>query len=312
MINEMHASGKVLMAALPGAAAYAAHRYLQAVRQLDALPVRQPPLPGVIRSIGADWGRISYRLVERPDSPHPPIVLVHGWGRTADSAWWPVMIDSDRTVLAIDLPGHGRSILDRPFTFSLAAEAVVAAIEDAGFDRPLLVGHSMGGPVCLTTILWAGGQAFTGFVALATSAFWVRPRQSVMVASAPYLLGPRSPVTLRNHSSDIRRTPEESARIAWEYAVRPGRAVLIESALELRRFDARRWRSLDRPPTTWVITTQDGIIDRTAQRESARLFADHSTELPAEHSVVIERPLQVRKILEAVAARPERPALVAV
>ena len=303
----------MLMVTVPGAAAYATHRYRQAVRQLDALPARPPALPGVVQSLETGWGRISYRAIERPGSPHPPIVLVHGWGRTADSAWWPVMIDSDRTIIAIDLPGHGRSILDRPFTFSLAAESIVTAIADAGLDRPLLAGHSMGGPACLTAILWAGGQAFSGFVAIATSAFWVRPRQSVLVASAPYLLGTRSPVTLRNHATELRRAgPGESARISWEYAVRPSRAVMLESALELRRFDARRWRNFDRPPTTWVVTGHDAIIDRAAQRASARMFSDHSIELAAEHSVVIDDPFEVRRILEAVATQPDRPALMAV
>lgn len=310
---EMRTGGRMLMAALPGAAVYATHRYRVAVRQLDALPARPPRLPGHVRSLSTGWGRISYRLVDRRASPHPPIVLVHGWGRTADSAWWPVLVGSDRTVLAMDLPGHGRSILDRPFTFSLAAEAIVSAIEDAGLDRPLLAAHSMGGPVSLTTILWTGADFFSAFVAMATSAYWVRPRQSVLVASAPYALGARSPITIRNQSTEMRdASPDESARIAWEYAVRPSRKVMIESALELRRFDARRWRRFERPPTTWVITGRDGIIDRSAQRASARRFADHSIELPAEHSVVVEQPVQVRRIIEAVAARPDRPALVAV
>jgi hypothetical protein len=87
---------------------------------------------------------------------------------------------------------------------------------------------------------------------------------------------------------------------------------MIESALELRRFDARRWYRFERPPTTWVITSRDGIIPRSAQRLSADAFADHSVELPAEHSVVVEHPGHVRRIIEAVATRPDRPALVAV
>lgn len=310
---DMRTSGRMFMATVPGAALYATHRYREAVRELDAHPARPPSLPGHVRSLNTAWGRVSYRFIERPQSPHPPIVLVHGWGRTADSAWWPVLLGSDRTMVAIDLPGHGRSILDRPFSFSLAAEAMLMAIEDAGLERPLIAGHSMGGPVSLTSILWAGADFFSAFVALATSAFWVRPRQSVLVASAPYALGARSPITVRTHQHDLRgATPDESARIAWEYAVRPSRKVMIESALELRRFDARRWYRFERPPTTWVITTRDGIVNRTAQRMSAEAFGDHSIELPSEHSVVVEQPAQVRRIIEAVATRPDRPALIAV
>ncbi|MDH4116129.1 MAG: alpha/beta hydrolase [Acidimicrobiia bacterium] len=299
----------VLAAAVPGAAAYTAYRYRQAVRELDAMVVAPPNLPGTVRSLSTEWGRISYRMVE---GETPPIVLVHGWGRTADSAWWPVIVRSRHTILAIDLPGHGRSVIDRPFSFSLAAESILAAIDDAGLTRPLLVGHSMGGPVCMTTLLWASPDSFTGFVAMATSAYWVRPRQIVMVASAPYVLGARSPVTIRNHHAEVRRAPDETPRISWEYAVRPERQVLVDSALELRRFDARRWQNLTLPPATWVVTARDGVIDRADQEASAGFFADHRIELPTEHSVVLEAPDQVTRIIEAVAVRPDRPALVAV
>lgn len=308
----MRSVHKVVAATVPGAVALAAIRYRQAVRELDSLPVQPPALPGVVRSLSTRWGRVSYRLISRPESPHPAIVLVHGWGRTADSAWWPVMLESSRSILAIDLPGHGRSVIDRRFSFSLAAESILSAIDDAGIDRPLLAGHSMGGPVCLTTILWAGASTFTGFVALATSAYWVRPRQIVMVASAPYVLGARSPVMVRTQRNEARRMPDDTSRIAWEYAVRPDRQVLLDTAIELRRFDARRWTGLQMPPTTWVITSRDGVIDAEDQRASATMFAQHRVEVASEHSVVIEAPTQVTRILDAVSARPDRPALIAI
>lgn len=307
----MRFARRVVAASVPAAAALATARYREALRELDSMAVQPPSLPGVVRSLSTSWGRISYRYVSRPESPHPAIVLIHGWGRTADSAWWPVILRSHRSVLAVDLPGHGRSLLDRPFTFSLAAESVLAAIDDAGLDRPLLAGHSMGGPAALTTVLWAGASSFSGLVAMATSAYWVRPRQIVMVASAPYVLGARSPVTIRTQRNESRRTPDDVSRIAWEYAVRPDRQVMIDSALELRRFDARRWTGLRLPPTTWVITARDGVIDPDDQRSSAAMLAQHRVELQCEHSLVVEAPDQVTRILDAVAARPDRPALVA-
>jgi pimeloyl-ACP methyl ester carboxylesterase len=308
----MRTGTRLALAAAPVVAGYSALRYRNAVRQLDALPATPPDLPGRVRSLATDWGRISYRLVERGGDETTPVVLVHGWGRTGDSAWWPVFTAGRHTTLVVDLPGHGRSILDRPFTFSLAAETILAAIADAGLQRPMIVGHSMGGPVGLTTVLWAGAEAFAAFVGMATSAYWVRPRQIVTLAAAPYLMGPRAPGAVRAQRHETRRTPDEAGRIAWEYAVRPPRQVLMEAAVELRRFDARRWRGLAMPPTTWVVTARDGIIEPAAQRDSARLLGANRVELPCEHSLVVEAPGLVTRIIDTVAERPEGPVLVAV
>ena len=77
------------------------------------------------------------------------MVLVHGWGCNLDH--WRDQIPelSKRTrVLAIDLPGHGLS--DKPQTkydMDLFAAAIDAVMKDAGVERAVLAGHSMGTPV---------------------------------------------------------------------------------------------------------------------------------------------------------------------
>ncbi|MFC8080050.1 alpha/beta fold hydrolase [Streptomyces sp. NPDC057307] len=76
----------------------------------------------------------------------PPLLLLHGAGRSlADwDAAVPLLTPYHR-VLAADLPAHGRSDGDTPWTF----DAAVAAIEEAlsAYDVPdaILVGHSLGG-----------------------------------------------------------------------------------------------------------------------------------------------------------------------
>lgn len=300
-----------LAVTLPGiAGAILLQRYREAVREVESANCQPPSIPGQLRSFATDWGRVSYRMVVG-DPSLAPVVLVHGWGRTADSAWWPLLQSTRRTTIAIDLPGHGRSILDRRFTFGIAAEAVLAATEHAELDRPLLVGHSMGGAVAMTTFLWSGPDHYRGFLPLATSAYWVEPRQSVMLKAAPYVLGPRSPWTLRQELKDIHRLPMDRSRIAWEYAVKPSRQVMVDSALELRRFDARRWGELRLPPTTWVVTTRDGIIPAAHQRLSSMFFGSRRVELPCDHSAVIERPDLVLRTIDAAAERPEGAILVA-
>jgi len=78
------------------------------------------------------------------------VMLVHGW--TCDSSSWdaqvPVLASRYR-VITIDLPGHGRSDApkDGTFTMDFFARAVEAVRAEAGADKIVLIGHSMGAPV---------------------------------------------------------------------------------------------------------------------------------------------------------------------
>lgn len=74
------------------------------------------------------------------------IVFIHGW--TCDSSFWRFQIPAFKkgsNLIVVDLPGHGQS--DKPpivYTQDLFARAVNATLVDAGIERVVLVGHSMG------------------------------------------------------------------------------------------------------------------------------------------------------------------------
>ena len=78
------------------------------------------------------------------------LVLVHGW--TCDSSSWdgqvPELAKKYR-VITLDLPGHGKTPVpaDGKFSMDLFARAVEAVRAEAGADKVVLVGHSMGAPV---------------------------------------------------------------------------------------------------------------------------------------------------------------------
>jgi pimeloyl-ACP methyl ester carboxylesterase len=79
------------------------------------------------------------------------LVFVHGW--SCDLTFWSgqAPVYKIRRTLLIDLPGHGRS--DKPdvaYTPDRFARAIEAVMREAGVERGVLVGHSMGGPVVLT------------------------------------------------------------------------------------------------------------------------------------------------------------------
>ncbi len=295
---------KTLAFALPGAAAVAVWSgYRHAVREFQADRLPPPRLPGHVRSIPTYWGRLCYRMIE--GSPRrAPLVLIHGWGRSADTAWWPLLEHTDRTVLAVDLPGHGRSTLEERFSFDLAAEAIDTAVADAGIRCPILVGHSMGGPIALIA-LRDGSARFGGLVAIATSAYWVSPHLQVIVAAAPYLLAPRSPIVTAAMRREARRAPDARAQVTRSYALRPSRRVLAEAAMELRRFDARVWEPFPRPPTLWLIAEDDGVIAPVDQIASAQHFQADLERLSSDHAVLMSDPRRVTEIIDVFAQRCE-------
>ncbi|MFF5627219.1 alpha/beta hydrolase family protein [Microbacterium sp. LWH10-1.2] len=83
----------------------------------------------------------------------PPLrtaLLLHGAMGSAES-WWrviPLLVDRGYRVLALDLPGHGRSPRDPQLTVDEAAAAVVETIRRLAPEGPLhAVGHSYGATV---------------------------------------------------------------------------------------------------------------------------------------------------------------------
>jgi pimeloyl-ACP methyl ester carboxylesterase len=78
------------------------------------------------------------------------IVFVHGW--TCDVSSWDAQVpefSKSYRVIALDLPGHGKTAApaDGKFSMTLFAEAIEAVRAEVGADKIVLIGHSMGAPV---------------------------------------------------------------------------------------------------------------------------------------------------------------------
>ncbi len=85
------------------------------------------------------------------DTANPAVIFVHGAGM--DHTVWQLPARwfawHGRSVLAVDLPGHGRS--EGPVVGSVPelAQWLGRAMDAAGIERAALVGHSMGGAVAV-------------------------------------------------------------------------------------------------------------------------------------------------------------------
>ncbi|MCA9705080.1 MAG: alpha/beta hydrolase [Myxococcales bacterium] len=90
------------------------------------------------------------------------VVLIHGLGSYLP-VWKnnvPALAERYR-VIAIDLPGYGKSSKSEDYAYSMAffAEVVQGVIEQLELHQPVVVGHSMGGQIALTHALRYPGVA---------------------------------------------------------------------------------------------------------------------------------------------------------
>lgn len=117
-----------------------------------------------VRSIRTSHGRIAFSTTAGAGTP---LVLLHGRAR-CKAEFRRLMTSSvgeERTMIAIDLPGHGGSGAasdpDHTYTIEGYADAVIEVLEHLGIERAGVLGRSVGGHVGLQIAC-----AFPGFAGL--------------------------------------------------------------------------------------------------------------------------------------------------
>jgi pimeloyl-ACP methyl ester carboxylesterase len=93
---------------------------------------------------------IYYSISGSEYTTRPPIVLIHGAGSNHLS--WPAEIRrlNGYRVLAIDLPGHGKSHEMGKQSIQSYADTVVNFLDGLQAHQAILIGHSMGGAIAMT------------------------------------------------------------------------------------------------------------------------------------------------------------------
>lgn len=103
----------------------------------------------------AKGSSIQFHCDRQGDRNHPALLLLHGFMGSADD--WDAelvdaIVDSGFQILAVDLPGHGRTIVkDGTETYSMetTAAALVGLLDELKITTLHLLGYSMGGRLAL-------------------------------------------------------------------------------------------------------------------------------------------------------------------
>ncbi len=104
------------------------------------------------------------------------VVFIHGVGGSA-KAWAPQVASfsaAGYAPLAVDLPGYGGRPAIEAIDFEQFSDDVEASIARAGLDRPVLVGHSLGGMIAQTMIR-RKPKGYQALVLVGTSPSFGRP-----------------------------------------------------------------------------------------------------------------------------------------
>lgn len=184
-----------------------------------------------------------------------PLVFIHGAGDSA-RAWREQTAYFGQRALAIDLPGHGARPDNLPELVSALdyARAVHNIIQDEmRLEKPVVVGHSLGGLIALQMGL-EYGRELGGLVLIGTGA---RMRVLPALLEAARTEPERAALQLKTLSIADKSDPELPTRLVNEQA-RPQPGMLYRDLLACNSFDVMgRLQELVNLPTLIICGAED-------------------------------------------------------
>jgi pimeloyl-ACP methyl ester carboxylesterase len=225
-----------------------------------------------------------------------PLILIHGAGGTHLS--WPPQLRRlpGWRVLAVDLPGHGRSPGKGRDSIREYAECILGFLDVCGIGRAVLCGHSMGSAIALCLAL-EHPERVSGLILVgAGGRLRVNPE---ILARAAGENTYREAVRLVTAYSFSSRTSRRLVELAERRMAESPQPVLYGDFLACDAFDVMD-RLGEVKQRTLIVCGED---DRMTPLRYARTLAERMPEarlevLPgAGHMAMLEQPQRVNKLI---------------
>ena len=238
------------------------------------------------------------------DASLPVVVFIHG--AMHDHSVWALqtrsMAHHGHAVLAVDLPGHGRSAGPAPASVGAAARWVVDLMAAAGVQRAALVGHSMGSLIALEAAAQLGEHA--SHLVMVGTAFPMKVSPALLATALDAPLKAIDMVNAFSHST-IAAKPSAPAPGFWlhganralmrrlqqayasaghgnlfhhDFHVCDAYAAGLESAARMRC------------PTRFILGSSDQMTHPKSAAALAQALNANCVTLPAGHSLMGESP----------------------
>ena len=230
------------------------------------------------------------------DLARPPVLLIHGAG--GHHLYWPPQVRRlpGERIMAVDLPGHGKSAGVGHHTIQDYAASIVDFMDALNLSRAVLIGHSMGGAIALeVAIRWSQRVLGLG-----------------LISSAERLRV--SPDLLRNAADPLKAA--EAVHMVIEYSFAPGTHARLKELAEQRMAEARSsvlygdFLACDAfdpgngaahifVPTLVLFGSQDKMVPLQSGKALAEQITGARLEVveAAGHMVMLEQPDRVAALL---------------
>jgi pimeloyl-ACP methyl ester carboxylesterase len=233
------------------------------------------------------------------DAALPAVVFIHG-AQNDHSVWGlqtRYLAHHGFGVLAVDLPGHGRSSGPALASVEAMADWLLAVLDAAGVGRALLAGHSMGSLVALEASLRAP-ERVSGLALLGTT--WpMKVSDALLETSKSDEQAAIDMVNIWSHSS-IAQKPSSPA---------PGFSIMGGSRRLMQRMGQAAADAV-RCPVLFVFGDKDMMTPpRSTKLLVSAIAHGRIVTVDAGHSMMAEQPDAVLDALYAFARESSRPGL---
>jgi pimeloyl-ACP methyl ester carboxylesterase len=230
------------------------------------------------------------------DLTRPPVVLLHGAG--GNHLYWPPQVRRliGERVLAVDLPGHGKSEGVGHHTIEAYASAIVDFVEALKLNKAVLVGHSMGGAIALQAAIQSPERVLALGLVGSGARLIVSP-ELLHMASDPSKATDAIHIVIENSFAEA--TSDRLKELAEQRMRESRSSVLYGDFLACDAFDVTAAVGQVSMPTLILFGAEDHMVPVGRGRALRRQLSNARLDVipNAGHMVMLEQPERVAALL---------------